>query len=79
MYVSFINPFKAELKLSVFEISWYKRENECGSISRGLTIVIFNLFISHSWVRFPKTSDSVVHSFATVVQNAEEQIEKRHD
>ena len=56
MYISFINPFKAELKLCVFEISWYKRKNECRSIRRGFTIVIFNLFISHSWVRFLKTS-----------------------
>lgn len=54
MYVRFINPFENELKLSVFEISWYKIETAFGSIERGFTVIILNLYIGHSWVRFPK-------------------------
>lgn len=51
MFVKVVNPFKNELKFSLFEFSCHKRETEYGTIDRGFILVICNIMIIHNWIR----------------------------
>ena len=51
MLVKVVNPFKDELKFSLFEFSCHKLKTGYGTFDRGFILVICNIMIIHNWVR----------------------------